>query len=86
MILPLETYFSRERSLGSDVFSLTPEEGKAEATSERPRVMVHWTAVATRSPNTTLCGPPYTRFCPKQLRYPTHELVMLHEAVSMYST
>ena len=84
VILPLETHFSRESSSQSDVFSLTPEEGNAEATSESPRVMVHCTAVATRSPKTTLCGPPYTRFCPKQLRYPTHELVILQEPVSMY--
>lgn len=41
---------------------LTPDEGNAEASSERPRVMAHCAKVATSAPSMTFWGPPYERF------------------------
>lgn len=37
---------------------LTLENEKTEAISERPKVIVHYTAVAIKSSNTMFCDPP----------------------------
>jgi hypothetical protein len=45
----------------------TPDEGKAEASSDSPRVTVHWMKPATMTANTTAWGPPAASVTPKQL-------------------
>ena len=67
MILPLLGRLNL-CELGQQPYSLTPEEGKQEAISERPKLIVHWMTAATNSPKMTLLGPAYARFWPKQLR------------------
>lgn len=58
---------------------LPPEDGKAEASSARPRAMSHCTAQATIRPNTVACGPPYSMLWPKQLAYDSQEFVILRK-------
>jgi hypothetical protein len=61
----------------------TPELGKAEASSAKPSVRIHWMTVAARRAKITACAPPYRRPCPKVLKAPIQEFMTLAISVSL---